>query len=60
MDTSSIGVQTISTTTGTAAQNPNPAPNLANDNDHGDSGASTKRVTASPALGTGMVVDKTV
>jgi hypothetical protein len=58
MDIAGIGVQTISTTTGTAAQNPNPAPDLPNDNGSNDSGA--KRVNASPAPGTGNIVDKSV
>jgi hypothetical protein len=58
MDVAGIGVQTITATTGTAAQNSNPAPDRANDNDRND--ASAQRVNPSAASGTGNIVDKTV
>jgi hypothetical protein len=54
MNTSSIGVQTISPTTGTAAQNPNPP------RDDGPAPrVSSERVNPSPPPGTGNIVDKT-
>ncbi len=55
MDVAGIGVQTITATSGTAAQNSNPAPDRANDND-----TNAKRVNPSSAPGTGNIVDKTV
>ena len=55
MDVSGIGVQTISTTTGTTAQNVNPAPVQIDNID-----TSAQRVNPPPATGTGNVVDKVV
>ena len=54
MDVSGIGVQTISTTTGTAGQNPNPSSVQATDNVD----TSAQRVNPSPTTGTGNIVDK--
>ena len=54
MDVASIGVQTITPTTGTAAQNPNPAPDRPSDNDMTDS----TRVTPSSTPGTGNIINK--
>jgi len=56
MDVAGIGVQTITPTTGTAAQNPNPAPDRPSDNDKNDS----TRVNPSSASSTGKIVDKLV
>ena len=58
MDVASIGVQTITATTGTAAQDPNPAPVQANDSNRDDT--SEKRINLSPSPGTGNIVDKSV
>lgn len=54
MDVSGIGVQTISTTTGTAGQNPSPSPVQANDNND----ENAPRVNPPAATGTGNIVDK--
>jgi hypothetical protein len=56
MDVAGIGVQTITATTGTAAQNSNPAPDRASERND----ASAQRINPSPASGTGNIVDKTV
>jgi len=58
MNTSSIGVQTITPTTGTAAQDPTPVQDRPSDNE--SSNASAERVNPAPAPGTGMIVDKSV
>lgn len=54
MDVSGIGVQTISTTTGTAGQNPSPSPAQSNDNND----VNAARVNPPPTAGTGNIVDK--
>jgi hypothetical protein len=54
MDVAGIGVQTITPTTGTAAQNPNPAPQQPADR------ADTQRSKAPPAPGTGEIIDRDV
>jgi len=59
MNNSTIGVQTITPTTGTPAQDSNPAPDR-NDSSRADAPQSTTRVNASPSAGTGMIVDKLV
>jgi hypothetical protein len=54
MDVAGIGVQTITPTTGTPVQNPDPAPDPSPDR------TSAERVNPPPAPGTGNVVDKSV
>ena len=55
MNTSSIGVQTITPTTGTSAQDPTPAQERPS-----NESASSERVNAAPPPGTGTIVDKRV
>ena len=60
MNNSTIGVQTITPTTGTPAQDSNPAPDRNDSSSRADAPESTTRVNASPPAGTGMIVDKLV
>lgn len=54
MDVAGIGVQTITPTTGTAAQNPDPPPQRPSED------AAAERVTPPASPGTGTIVDKVV
>ena len=58
MQTSSIGVQTITPTTGTTAQDSAAAQDRASDNE--SSNANSARVNPTPSPGTGTLVDKRV
>lgn len=57
MNISGIGIQQISSRTGTGEQGPNPTPDPNNDTD--TDGAKTKPTLAPPSPGTGRLVDKT-
>jgi len=56
MDVSGIGVQTITPTTGTQAQNPAPTPDRSSSQSTPDTSAAT-RVTPATSTDTGNIVD---